>query len=223
MDPTRLRQRLAPHRPAGRGGAPIVLPAIVDAASERWWRLPPRRRGVLLVLLVVGALALVGRGATTSPWGPPRDVLVATTDLAGGQRLTPQHTRSVPWPASLVPDGALAADDLAGDLRLAGPVPVGTVLARHHAVTGVAGLVDAGRAAVAVPVDGLPAVPAGTRVELVATAPDGSGHRVASDARVAAVAPDVTWLDVPADRVAAVAAAGAAGRLTLAVRPARPP
>lgn len=225
MDLPRL-PRPSPGRRRSGGGAPPALPRLLDAFVERWWRLPPRVRVGIGLLVAVAALALVGRGATASPWGPPRTVLIAATDLATGQALTPGVTTSASWPAALVPDDALSADDLvapAGDVRVAGPILAGSVLAHRHVVTGIAGLVDDGQAAVPVPVDGLPPrVVAGDLVEVVATSPDGVGQRVASAARVLALDGGFLWLGVPADRVDPVAAAGAAGRLTLAVRPARP-
>ncbi len=232
MDLPRL---LRPSRPAPSArraalrGAPVALPPRLDAAAERWWRLPPRVRGGILVTLVVLALAVVGRGATASPWGPPRPVLVAASDLPGGHALVLGDARGAEWPADLVPADALTAEDLRGAPtgpdapRLAGPVRAGAPLARGDLVTGVSGLVGDGEAAVAVPVDGLPTVTAGDRVDVVATRTDGTGQRVASAARVLAVDGAFLWLGVPTDRVDAVAAGGAAGRLTLAVRPARPP
>lgn len=225
MDLPRLPRPL-PRRRRSRGGAPPPLPRVLDGLVERWWRLLPRVRLGIGLLVAVAALALVGRGATASPWGPSRTVLVAATDLATGQALTPGVTASASWPTALVPDDALSADDLAtadGDVRVAGPIVAGSVLVRRHVVTGIAGLLDDGQAAVPVPVDGLPQVVAGDLVEVVATSPDGVGRRVASAARVLAVDGGFLWLGVPADRVDPVAAAGAAGRLTLAVRPARPP
>lgn len=205
-------------------GPPFTLPPLLDAAAERWWALSPRWRTVLLVAVAVAALALVGRGATASPWGPPRPVLVAERDLPAGHLLSAADARPASWPEDLVPAGAFGADELAtaGDRRLAVPVPAGGVLARGAVVDGVAGLLDDGHSAVAVPVDGLPTVDAGDVVDVVATRTDGGGQRVASGARVLALDGTFLWLGVPADRVDAVAAAGAAGRLTLAVRPTRP-
>lgn len=229
MDLPRLPRPTSPRRPApgrpGAHGAPFVLPPVLDRGAERWWALSPRSRAVVLLALAVVALGLVGRGATASPWGPPRPVLVAATDLPAGHALSPGDGRPTSWPAELVPADALDADDLAAaaDHRLAVPVPAGGVLTRGALVRGVAGLLHDGESAVAVPVDGLPSVAAGDVVDVVASRTDGGGQRVATGARVLALDGTFLWLGVPVDRVDAVAAAGAAGRLTLAVRPPRPP
>ena len=200
--------------------APFALPALLDRLSERWWSLPPRVRATVLVVAVVVALAAVGRGATTSPWGPPRQVLVAAVDRPVGGALGPDDVRTASWPDDLVPADAIAPDDLPVEARLRGFVAAGTVVTRQHLATGMAGLVDDGEAAVAVPADGLPLVRGGDVVDVVAAHPDGSGVRVASAARVLAVEDAFVWLGVAQAQVDAVAAAGAAGRLTLAVRPA---
>lgn len=201
-------------------GAPIALPAALDRAADRWWALPPRARAATLLVVVVLALALVGRGATASPWGPPGPVLVAATDLSAGDPVGPADVRVATWPTGLVPDGALTApSDLPADARAAGAVSAGAVLTPHLLADGVAGLLSDGRAAVPVPGDGLGSVRPGDRVDVVATAMDGSGRRVATGADVLAVDGEQLWLGVDADAVDAVAAAGAAGRITLAVRP----
>lgn len=203
---------------SGRTRTPLALPGVLDALAERWWRLPPRARTVVAGVVVLLVLALVGRGATTSPWGSPREVLVAATELDAGQSLTPDRVRQATWPAALVPHDALTPDDLPTDARLQAVTTAGTVLTRRHVVAGIAGLVRAGQAAVAVPLDGLPSVIPGDRVDVVSTTPDGTGHRLASDAGVLAVDDGFLWLGVDRADVEAVAAAGAAGRLTLAVR-----
>lgn len=218
-----LVDRLLPRRRGRLPRGPVALPTVLDAVSDRWWALPPRVRAAVVVTAALGLLALAGRGATASPWGPPVPTLVAGRDLPAGHALTPADVATATWPAGLVPDDALGRDDLGGDARLAAPARAGTPLARGDLVDGVAGLVADGHVAVAVPVDGLPAVRAGDHVDVVAGSPDGVGQRVASDAPVVAVDGAFLWLGVPHDRVDAVAAAGAAGRITLAVRPARPP
>lgn len=219
------RSRAACWRPSRLGlhGAPIALPAVLDHLADRWWSLPPRARAATLLALVLLALALVGRGATTSPWGPPGPVLVAASDLPAGHPLGPADVRVATWPTGLVPDGALTDPaELSADARASGPVAAGTVLTPHLLADGVTGLLSEGRAAVPVPGEGLAVVRAGDRVDVVATSMDGSGRRVATGADVLAVDGEHLWLGVDADAVDAVAAAGAAGRVTLAVRPPGP-
>lgn len=202
---------------------PVALPAVVDAVSERWWGLPPRVRALAVALATVAALALLGRGATRSPWGPPTDVLVAVDDLPGGAPVTADLLRPARWPADLVPHDAVTSADLGPDVRLRGAVVAGAPVTRRQLAVGLGGMVAEGHAAVAVPVDGLPHVDAGDAVDVVATGLDGVGRRVATAARVLAVDDAFLWLDVPTHEVDAVAAAGAAGRLTLAVRPVTTP
>lgn len=228
--PRPARSRPARRSPArsrpgrfGLHGAPIALPPVLDRLADRWWALPPRVRTATLVVLVVVALALVGRGATASPWGPPGPVLVAATDLPAGHPVSTADVRVATWPTGLVPDGALTAPaDVPADARTSGPVTAGTVLTPHLLADGVTGLLAEGRTAVPVPGDGLGSVRPGDRVDVVATSMDGSGRRVATGADVLAVDGEHLWLGVDADAVDAVAAAGAAGRITLAVRPPGP-
>lgn len=219
MDLPRLPQltrRAADVRVRRPSAAPVALPAMLDRVSERWWRLSPRLRAIVLVTLSVVVLALVGRGATTSPWGPPRQVLVLRADLPAGAPVGPDDVDHVQWPAELVPTDALG--ELPEDARVRGPAAADAVLTGRHLVSGLAGLLQAGEAAVSVPTDGLPAVVAGDVVDVVAATPDGAGHRAATAARVVAVDAAFLWLAVDRGQVDAVAAAGATGRVTLAVR-----
>lgn len=211
--------RLSPRVPSG---TPVALPALLDRASERWWRLPPRVRTILVVVMALLALALVGRGATRSPWGPPTEVLVPAADLAPGDVVGPDAVRRTTRPADLVPADALTGvDQLPDDARLRGAAPAGTVLTRRHLAAGLAGLVAADEAAVPVPRGGQPPLRAGQVVDAVVTTVQGTGTRVAGDARVLAVDADWTWLAVPADRVDVLAGAATSGQLVLAVRTGR--
>lgn len=209
--------RRLPDLPTRLPATPVPLPAMLDHVSERWWRLPPRARAVVLGVLCVGVLALAGRGATTSPWGPPGQVLVLTSDLPAGAAVGPSDVEHAQWPSDLIPTDAL--DELPEDARVRGPAAADAVLTRRHLVSGLAGLLEPGEAAVSVPLDGLPQVVADDVVDVVTATPDGAGHRAATAARVVAVDPAFVWLAVDHEQVDAVAAAGAAGRVTLAVRP----
>lgn len=199
----------------------MALPAALDVVSERWWRLSPRLRAVVVGVAIVGALALVGRGATTSAWGPPRPVLVLVADLPAGAAVQPADVERVSWPADLVPTDALT--ELPPDARVRAPTIADSALTDRHLAAGLAGLLAPGEAAVPVPLDGLPEVVAGDVVDVVTATPDGTGHRAATAARVLAVDTTSLWLAVGADRVDAVAAAAASGRVTLAVRPVAAP
>lgn len=210
MDLPRLPRLGAPLR-----GRPFVLPAVLDRVSRAWWQLGPRLRGALVAVAVVALLALAGRGASTSAFGPPVEVVVAGRDLAAGAVLDGAAVARRTWPADLVPDDALT--DAAGG-RLRGPVVAGQVLTERHLVAGLAGLLEPGQAAVAVPLDGLPVVVPGDVVDVVAATPDGRGQRAASGVSVLAVDSGWLWLGVPDAAVDLVAASGAAGRLSLGVR-----
>lgn len=211
MDLSRLP---LPRRP----GTPVALPPLLDAVSERWWALPPRFRQLVIAVGVVAVLALAGRGATTSPWGPPVTVKVLAHDLPAGSPLTAADLVAARWPADLVPSDAIT--ELSAQARLRAPGVAGSVLTDRHVAAGTAGLLpDDGSVAVSVPMDGLPALATGDVLDVVATATDGSARRVATAARVVAVDGAWLWLAVARDDADAVTAAGATGRLSVAVRP----
>lgn len=197
-----------------------MLPAWLDRLSERWWGLPPRARATLVVVAIVLALVVVGRGATRSPWGPPVPVLVATADLEPGAPIDPGQLRAAQWPADLVPDDSITAlADLPDDARVRSSVPAGAPLTGRHLVSGLAGLVAPGHVAVSVPRDGLPIVPTGARVDVVTAGVHGESARVTAGARVLALDGDWVWLGVPAEQADAVATAAVTGRVLLAIRP----
>ncbi|MFA9432194.1 SAF domain-containing protein [Egicoccus sp. AB-alg2] len=198
-------------------GTPAALPRSLDALSERWFRAGPRLRLALVVaLLVLAATGYVAR-ITTSPWGAPTPVLVAGADLAQGQDLRAQDVQRARWPADLVPSDAVLD---VSDARLATAVPAGTVLtARHLASGGVAGALADDQAAVAVPRELLPRIPAGSRVDLVGAASDGTANVLAGDVPVLRVDTDDAWVAVPRADAAAVAGAAAVGALTAVLLP----
>ena len=208
-----LRRLLAPL--TARTGAPPTVPPRLDRLAEAWWSRTPRTRAVIVGALVAVGLVALGGQAARSPWGPPVRVPVAAADLPGGARLTPDAVRWVDHPAALVPDDVLEVP--AG--RLTGPAVAGTVLTERHVAADLTDLMATGEVAVAVPVDGLPMLAAGSRVDALAAGHDGTGRRLAVGARVLAHDGAWLWLAVPAEASAAVAAAGTTGSLSLAVRP----
>lgn len=213
MDPSRLLPSRAPS------GPPVALPALLDRVSERWWRLPPRVRVAVVALVAVLVLAAVGRGATRSPWGAPTPVLVARSDLAPGDPVTSDALRTASRPDDLVPPDALTEPgQLPTGARVRGTLPAGTVLTARHLAPGVAGLVAPDEVALPVPRDGQPPLQAGQAVDAIVTSVQGTGTRVASDARVLAVDVDWLWVATPADRVDALAGAATSGQLVLVVR-----
>lgn len=213
MRPTSHRHR---QRPASLTGPPVRLPRALDGLAEAWWAATPRARlliGLLAVLLVLAAG--IGHLAAT-PYGPPTTVLVATRDLSPGERLVAADLRRRTVPADLVPMGALDS----ADGVLAATLPEGAIATDHHLGDGgwAAGL-PAGRAAVAVPAERLPALTPGTRVQLVGTDHDGRGVILGNSAVVLAAELEDIWFAVDADDAVAITAAGAVGALAVVVLP----
>jgi Flp pilus assembly protein CpaB len=206
-----------PPRSRSLPTGPLVLPARLDAWSDRWWALAPRVRVTVCVVL---ALAVVTAGALrglTSPYGPPTQVLVATRDLSRGEVADRTALREATWPADLVPVGATLDAD--GDLTAA--LPEGAVLtAGHLTEDGIGGLTEPGRAAVPVPVEQVAELPVGTRLEVIVSDADGHGRTLAADAEVVAGDAVSRWISVDRDAAAEVAAAALRGTLAVAVLPA---
>jgi hypothetical protein len=210
MDRSRLSQLL--------GGAPPVLPPVLDRCSERWWRTAPRVRALVLVaslllLLLAGTVRLA-----SSPWGPPVPVLVATRDLPIGASLGPDDVRPAAWPAGLVPTGALSAE-VGGSFATA-LVPAGSVLTdRNVGDGGLGAALPSGTAAVALPAELVPDVGSGTRLDLVGADLDGRAVPLAVAATVLADDGEHLWVAVARQEAAAVAAAALGGALTAVVLP----
>jgi hypothetical protein len=214
-----LRTLLPPLPRSGAGGPPLVLPELLDRGLERWWRLGPRVRAAVVVLLLLGlAATAVGRVAR-SPWGPPVTVAVATRDLPVGAPLQGAVV-AARRPAALLAGDTVPPDAVPPEATLALGVVAGTVLtARHLRPGGPLADLAAGSAAVAVPTAALPGVTAGRRLDLVIARADGGGVVVAADARVLALDEGLAWVVVPRAAAADVAAAAGRGTLTAALLP----
>lgn len=121
--PDRLRSMLDGPLP--------VLPRPADLLAERWARLRPRAR-LLLVGVAVATVLVAGElrvQAALRPWGgTPVSVLVAGADLAAGAPAEGLVQRRLPPGA--VPPGALGGVDPETVLALA--LPAGNVLTSAH-------------------------------------------------------------------------------------------
>lgn len=213
----RLADRLRTH------GAPFALPPLLDAFAERWAGLPPRVRTIVLLAAALAALAVAGRGAATSPWGPPVQVVVATTDLPAGRVLTVDDLVEADWPRALVPPAASdRLEELVGR-SLGAPVVAGSpVSSTHVAEGGLAAGLPPGHAAVALPAPEGVTLRSGQHIDLLAGDGDRGGVRLASTATVVAADETTVWVGVRREDAAAVAGALAWGEVTVALLPEGP-
>jgi pilus assembly protein CpaB len=192
-------------------GAPLRLPAVLDRASEGWWRLPPRaRRTIVGAALLIATLTVLARVAL-SPYGPPVPVVVATRDLPVGPVVSSADVASLRWPRSLVPDGVLTTTGAAVGSTLAiATTSAGALTDRHVRPSGVSTMLAPGTAALPVRRDQLPGLTVGARVDLVIRSGDGTGRTAVRGAEVLALEDGLLWLEVPRGSAADVSAA--AGR-----------
>lgn len=204
---TRLRRDL--------DGPPFVLPTVLDRAAERWWRARPRTR-VLVASCAVALVVVAGIARAAAPHGPPGVAWVASRDLVVGEVLGPGDLRRTDWPSGLLPDGALS--DPHG--TLAAPLPRGSIATEQHlSDAGVAAGLPAGTAAVPIPLEVLPELPAGARVDLVAGDLGGGAHVLTTGATVLHADAVAVWLAVDDHTATQVAAAALHGPIGVVVVP----
>lgn len=198
-------------------GPPVALPTRLDRSVERWWRLPPRTRLVLTGLLVL--VLAIAPGIASSRPHPATEVLVAVRQILAGRTVTAGDVALLQRPAEHVPDGALTT--LPSGAEALGTIPAGAVVTSHDvAIGGIAATLEAGRVAVAVPLERLPGgLREGTRVDLLAANPDGTPDVLAASARVLMVEDTAVWFDVPRDQASRVAAAVTWGNVGVALLP----
>jgi Flp pilus assembly protein CpaB len=198
------------------GPAPTWPPAL-DAALERWVAAGPRVR--LAVVVGAATVALVAAAAIApARWGGAVTVVVATRDLDAGTVVTAADVTVDRLPARTVPPDALRTLDAAVGAGLRHPVAAGApLLARSSASGGLAGLVAPGRVAVAVPVDLLPALAPGERVDLTGTDEVGAARVLAAGARVLRIDDATVWLEVERPAATAVTSAVSWGSVGVAV------
>jgi Flp pilus assembly protein CpaB len=195
-------------------------------------RLRLRRRPVLWWLAVVGLSLSVGlvlesglsrAQADARRFGEPVPVIVARVDLAAGAMVGPETVELRPWPASLVPDGAVTAmpdGQVVSEAILAGEPVVESRLGADR-------LVPPGSRALALPTGpGSLGVRVGDRVDLLATfdplvAPAGEDPTVtvARAATVVAVRARSITVAVTAAETPRVAFALSQATITLALTP----
>ena len=206
----------SPRLPRGLQGAPLPLPRALDPLSEWWWRASPRTRTAIGLVAIVAVLAAGIGHAAASPYGRPTPVLVATRDLLPGEVPVAGDLEQVSIPSTLVPTAATL--EPSGVVSHA--LPTGAILTeRHLGDGGWAASVPAGRVAVPVGADQLPALTPGTRLDVVGAGADGHGRRLSAGAVVLSAPGDQVWLSVLADDAVAVSAAATAGALAVVVLP----
>lgn len=216
-DPIRsLRARLE----RARGGPPFALAAGLDDVARWWGGRSARERVVLGLLTAAVVLVALAAGARRGLPGPPVEVLVASTAAPAGSPVAAVQAQRRPHPAEVVPDDALAPDEVVdADARLAVGLLGGEVLRRGHLrVAAPHELTGPDEVAVGVVV-APPVPPVGQRADLVDAAALPGGVRLAVAARVVAVDADRTWMAVRRDEAPAVVAAAAAGTLHAAWLP----
>ena len=172
-----------------------------------------------MTLVALTLLAGVAHAAAT-PDGPPVVVWVAGRDLLPGELVEPGDVERRFWPADLVPDGAL--DRPEGTVTAL--LPRGAVVTdRHLGELGIAASVPPGRVAVAVPVEQLPMLAAGARLDLVGPGPDGGGVLLASGATVVASDGEAVWIAIDPATSLAVSSAVASATISAVVLASEPP
>ena len=193
---------------------------MVDRISEGWWRISPRRRSVLALVVGAALTLVVLLRVALSPYGPPLRVVVATRDLAVGTRLDVDDVVEARWPASLVPDHLLAdRTDALGAALSTGVVAGSPISRRHLDGDGVTGALADWAVAVPVPAELLPPLVAGGRIDVVVTLGDGSGSAAASDVRVLSIDGGIVWLEVERARAPDVSAAAGRGTIGAVLLP----
>ena len=201
-------------------GPPPPLPATLDRAAEAWARATPRLRAVVISVVVVVLVLTAGHGAVRSPWGPPVEVVVATTDLPVGRVVEPGDITTTRWPEQTVPPGALTEPGSAVGRPVAATAPTGSPLTELHvADDGPAAGLPAGEVAVPLPPPSGVVLRPGQRVDLLAGDGARGGVRLAAGARVLGVDGDTVWVAVRRDESPAIVGAATWGDLSVALLP----
>lgn len=200
-----------------------ALPAPLDAAAERWARLPPRLRVAAccaLVVLVVGGAEWRVRSAQAFWGGPPVEVLVAQEDLGAGE--APRGLRRALVPPTVAPPGAVRQADAGAALVL--PLPRGAILTHAHLeARGPGAGLATGLRAVPVAVEEGWAVTPGGWVDVWVLDQGGSAEQVARSRPVLDVrgsAPATALVGLAEDEVEAATRGLARGGLLLTHAPA---
>jgi Flp pilus assembly protein CpaB len=204
-------------------------------------RLSMRRR--LTVAALSGLAVVCGLSAVHPPRVPTRNVVIAARDLSGGAPVAADDIRLAPFPANDVPSGALTAEPSVVGRLLAAPMRRGEPMTDLRLLSPALLAATDQSGAVAVPVrlaDPAAAaalVHAGDTVDVIAAADPASGSPqagsvVVHDVRVLAtpVTSDagndggsagagLVIVAATARQAAALAQAGSAAQLSVAVRP----
>lgn len=143
-------------------------------------------------------------------------MLVADRDLAVGEQVGPADLTRADRPSDLVPDRALTRPSG----TVVAPVPAGSVVTDQHVRDGgIGAALPDDQAAVPLPVEVVPELPVGARIDLVAADLDQRGVLLASGAVVLAEDGLHVWVAVDRPVAADVAAAALSGAITAVVVP----
>ena len=219
--------RPKPRPPSVHRSPSRPLPSIGLALRRRprlWWAI------VVVLALAVGLIAASlasSAEAARRAWGTPTAVLVATSAIESGARITDDQVRVEQRPAVTVPATALTevpAGARAGSTIAPGEVIVVERLAAHAASAAAARLPDGSRA-VAIPRDAgvTPPLAVGDRVDVIAALASGTaagsppGFTLAEAVPVVAVEEAAVSVAVPRATAPRIAVALGAGAVFLAL------
>lgn len=206
-------------------GPPPPLPGRLDRLADRWARLPPRLRLLVVVglLLLFGSLQAGRLAQAQAQWGGTGDrVWRATTSASAGTDVA-RSLQAVRLPRAAIPPTAVTGP-LPDEAVLALPLVAGSILTAEHlsAAGPAAGLADDERL-IPIPVDRDWGIEAGSVVDVWAIVDDGQDPSPLATSRPVLLLRDdgprsVALVSLHEDQVAQATAVLSRGRLLLTLR-----